>query len=352
MGRPPLSQILSDDPDHVRELVLGDPRAVANQARSATEEERAELVTILESCWPTAGFSSEVEHDGRGNWRIGPRAHAWLTLGPVIDAPLSAEQWAEIATSGIAVTEQARWLSEQYDEQRLQLAVEYLDTEDEVSRWSQLVASIPQELHLPEVLIAALEEGLRQAESDAGFFHLAYIGRRLADAGALETLRGLEAVSEDFADSLRKPLATAGDRQAARALLAELLGRLQEGERVDRHEAEWLRGVADPELLDPLFECLVAAYEPPTYDPFDVSGSLIAAIRRIGGDEAIRRYDDLLEAADKPRLMFLRRAREEIVQDELRKVGQVQAPRTAESLGFPYLGIEFAERGQGDPSTA
>jgi hypothetical protein len=330
-----LPALLAAGANKATEAVLANPQAVAYAAREVSDEERAQLLDLLGELWPEDGFEALMAEDGQGEQAR--RGWAWIILGPVLKAPLTPKRWAEVATTGWVLSDQARWLAATYTDEGLDLAVRRTQSAA-VRIWGQLVSAVPTEADLPGVLVSAMVDRMREYDTEKDYFSLAYIGRRLRESRRLDALRELASVSEDFSSVLRKPLAAAGDVDAAAELLSEVHESLLRGERVDRDDSEWLLGVADSDLLSPLFDALVAAYARGLDDPFDVTGLLISAIRRIGGDEAVRKYDTLIEGSDDPRVKFLRRARDEIVGEELRKLGRKAAPVAAASLGLPFFG--------------
>lgn len=302
----------------------------------ASAADREALLSLLEGLWPEDGFHSVISEAPEGRLQIERRGWVWLVLGPAAGAPLSPERWAEIATSGFVLSNQAQWLSEQYTEEGIRRAVE-LCVSDAAGAWEQIVTAVPHERPLPDVLVSALTERLRRYEPERGFFALSYIGRRLAESHRLDALRTLAGRDATLADALRKSLARAGDQEAAHALLAETLASLETGHRIDSLDVEWLRGVNDTAFLPFLFDCLATAFRHGLDRPVDVAGPLICTIRRIGGDEAVRCYDEIIEGTEETNFKFLRRARDEVVQDELRKAGRSAAERSAYMLGLPIL---------------
>jgi hypothetical protein len=105
----------------------------------------------------------------------------------------------------------------------------------------------------------------------------------------------------------------------------------------DWDDPGWLEGVTDSELLPDLFDALLLDLEHERDDPFGPGRSLHRAILRIGGEEAVRRYDELIASSDEPRFKFLRLWRDEVVQSELRAVGQSRAGEVAAALSVPNL---------------
>jgi hypothetical protein len=66
--------------------------------------------------------------------------------------------------------------------------------------------------------------------------------------------------------------------------------------------------------------------------------SLLSAIRRIGGAEAVAGYDELMGSSNESAFRFMRASRGEVVQDVLNQSGQTLAPVVAASLGMPFIG--------------
>jgi hypothetical protein len=125
-------------------------------------------------------------------------------------------------------------------------------------------------------------------------------------------------------------------------LLDELTKTLRKGKRTDRDEAEWLDGVRDEGLLPLLFDALTVALRIDDDSPFGVSGVIGRAIYRIGGEEAVHMYDELIASSDESRFRFLRLQRDEIVQAELRTAGQTRAADVASRLQLVSLEPEAA----------
>jgi hypothetical protein len=120
-------------------------------------------------------------------------------------------------------------------------------------------------------------------------------------------------------------------------LLETLTANLREEEQVHRDSAEWLDGVQDEALLVLLFDALGLAVRVEGDSPLGISGAIGRAIYRIGGDEAVRMYDELIAGSDDSRFKFLRLQRDEIVQAELRMTGQACATDVASRLQLVTL---------------
>jgi hypothetical protein len=125
---------------------------------------------------------------------------------------------------------------------------------------------------------------------------------------------------------------------AAAPLLDRLAASLAAGHSADHLDLEWLGGVRDPSLLPRLFASLRAALATGQDGPLGALPSLISTIRRIGGEEAVAGYDELIASSEEPGFRFMRASREEVAQDELKKAGERAAADAAASLGLPFLG--------------
>jgi hypothetical protein len=178
---------------------------------------------------------------------------------------------------------------------------------------------------------------MRTLAREDDIHYLPYVGRRLAAAGNLQVLAELMEVSETFASQLMPSLASAGDVDAAAALLDQLAASLAAGHSMDRLELEWLSGVQHASLLGQLFAAVRAALGAGEDRSITVLSALISAIRRIGGAEAVAQYDELMVSSDEPSFRFMRANREEVVQDELKRAGRRAAQDTAALLGLPFL---------------
>jgi hypothetical protein len=150
-------------------------------------------------------------------------------------------------------------------------------------------------------------------------------------------LQAFSMKSSELERRLRPWRARLGERRAGKALLEEVTAALQEGPLWDSDDAELLDGISHPALLPQPFEALAAAVCAEVESPCGISGSLGRAIRRIGGAEAVRMYDNLIERSDDSHFKFLRLQRDEILQVELRSIGQLRAAEVAERLGVPAL---------------
>lgn len=332
---PTLSDVLAFDDEHARGELQGRPRRYLAQAQVAAADETHRLAELLESMWPDDGFRANIRREG-DQWILDPRVHAIFVLAPAVNLPIGADRWADVATSGLAFSDQTQWLRDRYSLEGVQQAAR-VDVTD-VRTWEQIVSAVPDDIDLPNELIAAMVERMRTLDRDDDILFLRHIGRRLAEAGQTDALRELIGVDERFAAELMPALAATGDVTAIRALLETLAADLDAGGSADHLELEWLNGARDPGLLEPLFNCLRAALGTAGDGPLGAVPSLISTIRRVGGVEAVRRYDELIASSDKSSFKFMRRSRDEVAEDVLEAAGQRDAPAAAAALALPYLG--------------
>ena len=190
---------------------------------------------------------------------------------------------------------------------------------------------------MPDAVVDAMVEHIQRVDDpQAGLWN---IGRRLELARRLDALQAISSRGDDLERGLRVWRARLGETDAARSLLRELTDAVKAGKYRDWDDPDWLEGVSDPVLLPDLFEALRADLQVKRDDPFGPSRFLHRAILRIGGDEAIKGYDELIGASEESRFKFLRIHRDDVVQAELRKVGQEAAADIAGALGLPVLEI-------------
>jgi hypothetical protein len=264
------------------------------------------------------------------------QAYAWLTLAPALDIAPSAEQWADLATSGVILTDSTIWLERHYSEEAVLLAARSCDSSS-VRPWAQLIGAVPDEVRVPDEVVEALLAHVSELTPKEAEIELWTLGDRFVRDGRLDALQALSGRGSQFDVALRPWRARLGEIEAARLLLNELVANLREQKRFDRDEVEWLNGVRDEGLLASLFDALAPALRLEDDSPFGVSGAIGRAIYRIGGDEAVRTYDELIASSDESRFKFLRLQRDEVVQKELRAIGQANAAEVAARLQVAAL---------------
>lgn len=343
--KPELEKILSLPPDEFRKAVLRNAMPLAHEIKGLGDDDRSRVREVVLSNWPEAGIAASVEQKEHSVTFRDLGAYAWLTLGPVLDLAPSPEQWASLATSGIALTETTNWLEHHYSEQAATIAAETCNA-PETRPWADLLASIPLEAGLPDVVVDAILEHVTEPSDAELDFWLYGIADRFVREDRLPELVALSAKNDDFELRLRPYRARLGDVQAASELLDQLVEDLQKEKRVDSDDVGWLEGISDAdrlssagqsELLPKLFAALLKAVLQDDQSPFGPFGEITRAIHYVGGKDAVRRYDELIESSEDSRVKFLRIQRDRLVQEILRSVGQEQAAKVASRLGIPVL---------------
>src|SRR5438067_13930277 len=97
--------ILGLSGDDFRNAVLNNAVALSYELRDLPEDARTRIAQVVQAAWPATGVRANVERD-ENEIRFGDAgAYAWLTLAPALDIVASAEQWADLATSGVILTD-------------------------------------------------------------------------------------------------------------------------------------------------------------------------------------------------------------------------------------------------------
>ncbi len=237
----------------------------------------------------------------------------------------------DIPTTGIILGDASRWLRQKWQPEVSVLLL--ADPPRSPRGWSVALRGSPKPL-APAVARAAAGAAAVSKDDEWSIREIAE--RLLEEEQAVANLRVL--ASEPANKRVVLPyLAKAGDPGAAHELLVELRARLNAGEVPDREDVIWLDAVADPAELPWLFECLEQAAAKAERSPFGPFGPLQAAIARIDGEEAVRRYDDLLAREPFEGAQFLRSQRDGVLQDQLRAVGLKAARSVLAELSLPVL---------------
>jgi hypothetical protein len=331
--------ILGLSGDDFGNAVLSNAAALSHELGDVPEEARGRMAEVVQAAWPANGVRTNVERDENQVRFSDVGAYAWLTLAPALDIAPTAEQWADLATSGAILTDTSAWLERHYNDEAALLAARSCDASS-VRPWAQLVGAIPNDARVPDEVVAALIEHVNEVTPKEAEIELWTLGDRFAREDRLEALQTLSGKSSELEEGLRPWRARLGEIEAARLLLETLTMNLREGKHVDRDDAEWLDGVREEGLLALLFEALALALRTEDDSPFGVSGAVARAIYRIGGDESVRMYDDLIASSDESRFKFLRLQRDEIVQAELRATGQRSAAEVVSRLQLVPLDPE------------
>lgn len=387
---PNLEQLLSEPPDKDRTwLIQHNAHYFHEQAAELGEAEQEDFATRLQEWWPEgASFYNSIEFKKNEpesrSWTMAHWANAWYWYGAALSMPLSPEQWADLALSGVMHSEQTEWLRSAQTAEGVALLTKQ-DREASVREWLDAVRLI--EGPIPEEVLDACQECLSRHDGDLASAERQLI-KELSDADATNVLHALMG-NDDLASHIRPYLAAAGDDDSIAAELEALIATLEAGERTaERGSLFWMRGITGEKWLPKLFEALKAtrsqdeeegADEPEeessrSESPEDTDASkekkprrkrrrraarsmvrddliwfeapnvLVETIGRIGGESAKALYDELLAGDDGFR--FLRHNRDEIADTELSRIGTEAAEAASESLGLPPLGVE-AENGSG-----
>jgi hypothetical protein len=352
---PTLSELLTRPREQWDEIIAHHSQYYAREIPDLGEDEREDLRGRLREWWPSKPFAETITWKQRSSpgtsWSMENLPAAWIWFGPALDIDVTPQQWAELAASGVLFEEQMEWLQRKATEEGKRLLAEVC-TSNTGREWQEALRATPDPL--PRELIDALTSRLSHVESD---YELSEIADRLANAGEQEALRSLLAVSDEFARIVRPHLAGSGDQGAIEVLLDELVEDLREGGRRSAGELPWLEGIGGQErFLEKLFECLVLAY--PVDEPqesrsrrgsrrgrfgvqafageiYDPVTPLMAAIRGIGGEAAVRGYDKILR--EHPGVAFMRLQRDAIAQAELAEEGVRAGREVLASAGLPYF---------------
>lgn len=340
--RPALEALFALEGDEFRDRVLANAMALSHELSDIPDEGLQRLRAVVRESWPADGVRVHVERDENHVRFSDVGAYAWLSLAPALELSPNDEQWADLATSGAVLTDTADWLRKYYTPESAAIAAAGLDS-NSAGVWGQLLSAIPSEVEVPGAVIDAIVERVRVVDDVR--FDLWQIGERLMRAGRLDALQVLATYGDEFERGLRPWRARLGEADAARALIAEMIEAIKAGSHREWDDPDWLEGVREPDLLPALFEALHAELESAREDPFGPSRAINRAILRIGGEEAVRRYDGLIEQSDDSRFKFLRIQRDEVVQSELRRAGQAQAAKVARKLDLPVLEIDQGDSG-------
>lgn len=309
-----LAELLSQGDAGADVELLGRAQELASEIDELSAGQRSELAKKVRAWWPADGVASEITVVRPNSYRVGSYAIAVLFFGPELDLSLSGQEWIDVATCRFISGPQREWLRRQWSGEALEEVLGR--TEPDLASWSELLSSIPEPMP-PEVVRVVAKRITRFEAQDHEVYSV--IGP-LQTAGALDVLNAFSAQDETFARLSRRARATLGDEVAQKALLEAVLDQFAAGEDVD-DELAWLHGVRSDALLPLLFECLVASYrhKPVTRGWNTSMTSIHAAIRNVGGAEAVRAYDRLL-ASDPPAwagVQFIRDHRNALVNDLL-----------------------------------
>lgn len=333
---PTLQQLLSQPAEDSDHLILNNLQYFDAQVKELDESGLQELHNRLQRWWPEKPFYEAITWVSERQWRIEYGAQAWMLLAPPADAPVTAEQWAEIAMAGVLFHEQTEWLKAHWSREASEHFATICKSTD-AREWHQAMQAMPDPI-IDEIADAAAD-AIETADDDA--FGIRYVADRLSAAGRIDAIERLAQVPA-LRPTLLPALARSGDEGAQHELVDELLSALRRGERPDESRVRWLPEVSDEALLPKLFECLPLVYGvgAPIKDTgqwfrSDVVNPLMQAIRTIGGRGAVEGYDDLIQA--NPDFQFLRLQRNAILQSMLMHDGLEAAETALSGLGLPIF---------------
>lgn len=340
-GQGALAALLHEPREEGDSQIASEAFHLARQVSSLTQDEQEDLKRRLDEWWPDKPFSETVSRTSDTSWSIEDRAASWLWLGPGLDMPISAERWPQLATCGVLAANHQTWLQRYATADAMREAAELLEA-PELERWLQLLGVCSEPT--PEEVFTQIAEHARSARSD---HELALLAQQMVRSGNESAARGLAEAYPAFAAALRPALAANGEVEIQRDLLRELLARVRGGERPRREEAYWLTGLRDEAVLPELFELLRLVWEsqPRGTDRdwfhYDLVNPVITAIAAIGGEGAVRGYDDLIAGGSV--LRWLRPQRAELAQAIIDSVGLSVADTAAQAAGVPILNRDEPE---------
>ncbi|MFP5387842.1 MAG: NACHT domain-containing protein [Thermoleophilia bacterium] len=327
---PSLAQLLAERSERSDLNIMANAHYFSGEAKELEPPLKAELVRRLEQWWD-GPLLEAITAKGQGSWTVQHWASAWLWLAPAVAAPLDDERWSELALAEPLYSEQIDWLRSQASAGAVKRALER-PIGGRAELWKQLLeaANGYREEALVEVLVAQLHPGPNEEGT------VADIARVLARHRRLKELRELSKRNALLGEQLRPYLAQAGDAAAIDAMLAELIADLRGQAHIDRG-FQWLGGATVDRFLTGLFEAVSCLEEGRTSPPdgrWELEAALHETIRRIGGEAAIRGYDELLKDE---RHRFLRLRRDVIVMQELLTMGLEALEEAARAAGVPAL---------------
>ena len=304
------------------------------EAARLSDDDAARLRDLVERSWPAAGLTSVVVRRSGTQWEVPPDARAILFYGPHVDLPLTPQRWVDVAGSTYLFTPQHEWLRRSWSPEALELLLAE-DFGDEASRWQTVVVATPDPL--PASLADALPRRIQAIDDEHA---IGYIIDRLRSGGYRDALRALASHHESVEDRVRRALAALGDVEAQRVLLSALIEDFRTAEGIDSDDISWLQGVRDGSLLALLFEALPASYNhrPGALGFNNTMTPIHDAIRRVGGLDAVKRYDNLLAQHPRPwdGAQFVRIHRDEVLEDGLDLAASAHAPAFRRAVGLTH----------------
>lgn len=329
---PTLSELLARADDEADWLLCLNARHFADSVELLGGSDRRKLTRRIRSWWPEGGIAAAITVTETGN-SIGWHAQACLSYGGRLKPALTAAQWTDVARASAWYPEKDEWLRTKYRRAGAVAAAKtWTDTDSET--WERLANAIPG--RLPLAVVKAISRNVATADA-----HIEPLFARLLAEGRHSALRALTHREGAVGDAASYYLAASGDFPAQRRSLTMLLGHLGKSkETIHGDDLGWMETITDPRLLPDLFTALVQSFSHHNRDGFnDTMVPIHAAIRRVGGHEAVVGYDKLMSSDPPPfdGVEFERQQRDSVVDDILRAAGDVQRDALAGELKLPLL---------------
>lgn len=330
---PSLAALLAQRGENSDLNIMANAYYFSKEASDLDSKLKAELRRRLEDWWK-GPILKAITAKGRNSWTIQHWASAWLWLAPAVSAPLNDERWSELALADPLYDKQVDWLKAHASEASVKRALAH-GVGPKAQTWKQLLDAANG--YAEAEVVEALIQGLSPDPEESSY--VTEIARRLAERHRVDGLRELASRNPHLGVELRPFLARGGDAVAIDRMLGDLIVELEGDSHIDRG-FQWLDGIEDGQFLPRLFVALPLANEGRPSPPdgrWELETALHETIRKIGGEAAIRGYDELLK--DEKR-RFFRLRREVIVAQELMVEGLKALHAAARSAGVPVLAID------------
>ena len=324
---PTLTELLDRSDEEAEWLLIRNAIHFAPDVKQLDVGHKRKLLHRVRAWWPALGISSCVSGTS-----IEWHAHACLAYASQLKPTLTDDQWVDVAHAHMPYDGTDEWLRQRYRRAAaLKAAQTWLDEDAET--WARLAEAIPAKL--PVAVVSAIADRIKTADA-----YIETLLARLLSEGRLPALRKLAAVDGGVGDAAIYYVAAGGDFRAQRRCLRALIDQFRTGANIHSDDLGWMDAISDARLLPDLFQALVKAQQHRNPDGYnDTMSPIHAAIRRIGGFEAVTAYDNLIaeDSPTFPGVQFERYQRDVIVDDLLRAAGEeTRAPLLA-GLGLPDL---------------
>jgi hypothetical protein len=326
-AHPTLAELLDRTDEDAEWLLIRNAVYFASAVKDLSTGHKRKLQRRVRAWWPEAGIGESIT----GN-RIGWHAHASLAYGSQLASPLTDEEWVDVALARMPYDGKDEWLRKRYRRAAAMEAATRCRAKD-AETWAHLADAIPGKLPVP--VVRAMADRIKKADH-----YINALLARLLLEGRLPALRKLSSVTGGVGEAALYYVARGCDYSAQKRCLATLIDQLGTDRSIHTDDLGWMETIADARLLPKLFRALVTTQQHRNPDGFnDTMGPIHAAIRRIGGVEAIAAYDQLI-AQEPPAfegVHFERYQRDVLVDDLLREAGDEARGGLLSSLGLPDL---------------